>query len=63
MRRLSVDAACKDAYTCPSVWADDADPASLVIVGVPVAAGTVPLADGEIAIRIKRQVIADAGVS
>ncbi|MGI9002976.1 MAG: hypothetical protein ACR2GH_15165 [Pseudonocardia sp.] len=62
MRRLSVDAECKDGFSCPSVHADDTDPGHLVIVGVPVLAGTVPLGPGEIAIRVKRQVIADAGI-
>lgn len=62
MRRLSVDAECKDGFTCPSVHVDDADPTHLVIVGEPVPAGTVPLGPGEIAIRVKRQVIAEAEI-
>lgn len=62
MRRLSVDEDCKDGFSCPSVHADDADPTHLVIVGVPVPADTVPLGPGEIAIRVKRQVIADAEI-
>lgn len=62
MRRLSVDASCKDGFSCPSVHTDDTDPAHLVIVGEPVPAGTVPLGPGEVAIRVKRQVIADAEV-
>lgn len=62
MRRLSVDAQCKDGFTCPSVNADEADPTHLVIVGEPVPADTVPLGPGEIAIRVKRQVIADANI-
>jgi hypothetical protein len=62
MQRLSVDAECKDGFSCPSVHVDDADPAHLVIVGVPVPAGTVPLGPGEIAIRVKRQVIAEAAI-
>lgn len=62
MRRLSVDDECKDGFSCPSVHADDVDPTHLVIVGEPVPAGTVPLGPGEIAIRVKRQVIADAEI-
>jgi hypothetical protein len=62
MRRLSVDAECKDGFTCPSVHVDDANPADLVIVGHPVSAGTVPLGPGEIAIRVRQQVFADAGI-
>jgi hypothetical protein len=62
MHRLSVDEMCKDAYTCPSVHQDDTEPDYLVVVGHPVPAGTVPLSDGEIAIRVKRQVIADAEI-
>jgi hypothetical protein len=62
MRRLSVDSDCKDAFSCPSVHIDDADPEHLVIVGEEVPAGTVALGPGEIAIRVKRQVISDAGI-
>jgi hypothetical protein len=62
MRRLSVDASCKGTYTCPSVWEDDTNLAFLVVVGHPVPAGTVPVGDGEIAIRVPRQVVADAEV-
>lgn len=42
--------------------ADDTDPDHLVIVGLPVPAGTVLLGPGEIAIRVKRQVIVDAEI-
>ncbi len=62
MRRLSVDAECKDGFSCPSVHADEADPLHVVVVGEAVPAGTVPLGPGEIAIRVKRQVIADAEI-
>lgn len=61
MHRLSVDASCKDGYTCPAVWADDTDPEHLTIVGVPVS-GAEGVGPGEIAIRIKRQIIADAHI-
>ena len=60
--RLSVDAECKNG-TCPAVFADDGDPANLWIVGVPVPPGTVPVGPGEVAIRVKRQVIADAEIA
>ncbi|HEX6359539.1 hypothetical protein [Actinophytocola sp.] len=63
MRRLSVDPDCKSSYTCPSVWVDDADPEHLVVVGYPVPAGTVELADGEIAVRLKRSVVAAAKIA
>jgi hypothetical protein len=62
MRRLSVDAECKDGFSCPSVHSDDDDLTHLVIVGEPVPAGTVPLGPGEVAIRVKRQLIADAEI-
>jgi hypothetical protein len=62
LRRLSVDASCKGAYTCPSVWQDDVNPDELVIVGHPAELGVVPMAEGEIAIRVRRQVIADAEI-
>jgi len=62
MRRLSVDAECKGTYTCPSVWEDDQDPDYLVVVGNPAEFGGVPMADGEVAIRVKRQVVADAKI-
>lgn len=61
--RLSVDEMCKDKWTCPSVWADQDQPDELVIVGHPVPEGTVPTADGEVAIRIRRSIVADAGIS
>lgn len=62
MRRLSVDEACRDKYTCPSVWDDPDDATDLVIVGHPAEVGVVPLADGEVAIRIKRAIVADAQI-
>jgi hypothetical protein len=58
MDRLSVDDTCKDV-TCHSVYRDD-DPEYLIIVGNPVADGTVPVGPGEGALRVKRQVIVDA---
>lgn len=62
MRRLSVDVECKGTYTCPSVWQDDTDPDYLLVVGHPAQVGAVPMAEGEIAIRVKRQVVADAKI-
>jgi len=61
MKRLSVDRDCKNG-SCPAVWADTDDPGHLTIVGVPApdAEGVGP---GEIAIRIKRQVITDANIA
>jgi hypothetical protein len=63
MRRLSVLADCKSGYTCPSVWIDDDDPNTVVVVGHLVDAGTVPLAEGEVAVRVARQVVADAKIA
>jgi len=59
--RLSVAADCKNE-NCPAVWADTEDPEHLTIVGVPApdAAG---VGSGEIAIRVPRQVIADAHIA
>jgi hypothetical protein len=45
------------------VFADDTEPDHLWVVGVPVPAGTVPVGPGEVAVRVKRQVIADANIS
>lgn len=60
--RLSVDASCKDKYTCPAVFADTADPDSVWVVGS--APGTPPdgvlVGDGEFAVKVPFQVIADA---
>lgn len=60
--RLSVDEKCRDGWTCPSVWVDDTNPEQLVIVGHAVEDDTVPVADGETAIRIERQIVADAEI-
>lgn len=62
LRRVSVDDACKDGYTCPSVWADENDPEYAFVVGVPDAASGVPVGPGEIAVRVRRQVLRDAEV-
>ncbi len=62
-RRLAVDHACRDGYTCESVWGQDQDRSEdVVVVGRPAEPGTVPLGDGEIAVRIKREIIADAEI-
>jgi hypothetical protein len=62
LRRISVDMDCKAKGTCQSVWSDDEITEDIVIIGRAVAPGTVPLATGEVAIRVKRQVIADAKI-
>lgn len=62
MRRLSVDQSCRDKWSCPSVWENEPGSDDLVIVGAPAELGIVPLADGEVAIRIKRSIVADADV-
>ena len=58
-RRLSVDD-CTDGLTCPSVWLDDSDPDHVVIVGKVTPPGTVPVGAGEVAVRVRRQVIVNA---
>lgn len=62
LQRISVDDGCKDGYTCPSVWADDADPKYAVVVGEVIDPSPVPLGPGEVAFRVPRQVIRDAEV-
>jgi hypothetical protein len=63
LRRISVDDFCKDMTDCPSVWVDDDNPDELLIVGYEADPGVVPLAKGEVAIRIRRQVVVDARIS
>ncbi|MGH3793536.1 MAG: hypothetical protein ACRDRT_00660 [Pseudonocardiaceae bacterium] len=58
LRRLSVDETCKDGYTCPGVWADEGE--EVIIVGEVLDPSPVPLAPGERAVRLRRQVIRDA---
>jgi hypothetical protein len=62
LRRLSVDDLCKDGRTCPSIWVDDDQPDDLVIVGHLLTPSTVPLGLGEVAIRVRRQVVTDAEI-
>lgn len=57
LRRLSVDETCDDEDTCESVWGDDDVWEDVVIVGREVAPGTVPLSEGERAIRIRRRIV------
>ncbi len=63
LHRLSVDESCKDGYTCPAVFEDTDDPDHLYVVGVAVPDGKVPVGTGEIAVRLKRQVVADAHIA
>jgi hypothetical protein len=62
LERVSVDADCKDGLTCPSVWADESDPETAVVVGVLEQVHGVPLGPGEVAVRVRRQVLRDAEV-
>lgn len=62
LHRLSVDEQCEDVSTCQSVWGDDQVLDDLVIVGRPVAPGTVPMGKGEVAVRIRRRIVADAKI-
>lgn len=60
MRLLATE--CEDKFTCPGVWEDDADPGNVIVVGHVVDACPVPLGDGEIAVRLRRETIARAVV-
>jgi hypothetical protein len=61
-KRISVDDHCYDARSCQSVWQDDDRLEDLLIIGHLAEPGSVPLAAGEVAIRVRRQVIVDAQV-
>ena len=54
---------CKGVGTCPSVWVADTDPDHVVIVGKVLPTGTVPSGPDEVAIRLRRSTIIDAGLS
>lgn len=62
LRRLSVEENCDDLDNCQSVWGDDEHHDDVVIVGHAVPPGTVPLAPGEVAVRIRRRVVAAARI-
>jgi hypothetical protein len=61
LRQLSTEA-CKDGLTCPGVWVDDDDPDSVVVVGKVMPSGAVPLGSGEVAVRLRRRTVIDAGL-
>jgi hypothetical protein len=55
---------CKDGYTCPSIWVDDADPEHVVVVGQLIDPGPdVPMADGERAVRLRRDTVIRANLA
>lgn len=67
--RQSVDdQQCKELYTCPSVWTDDDNPEMAdyaVVVGEPVDPASIPgvlVGEGEIVLKVRRQVLRDAEV-
>lgn len=60
--RLLSQEDCKGLQTCPSVWVADADPDHIVIVGKVVPAGTVPSGPDEVAVRLRRSTIIEAGL-
>lgn len=62
LERKSVDSSCKDGFTCPSVWADDGDLDNVVVVGEVLDPAPIPVGPGEIAVRVRRQVIQDANL-
>lgn len=69
MQRKSVDdQQCKEVYTCPSVWTDDEDPVLAeyaIVVGDPIDPAEVPdvlVGEGEILLKVRRQVLRDADV-
>ncbi|MFI6096627.1 hypothetical protein ACIA8G_13785 [Lentzea sp. NPDC051213] len=61
--RLLSQEACKGKQTCPSVWVADTDPDHVVIVGALVPTGTVPSGPDEVAVRLRRSTIVDAGLA
>ena len=61
LQRVSVDDACKDGYTCPSVWVDSDVPDRILVVGEPFRAGGPAREYGLTALRVRRQVLEDAG--
>ncbi|MEO6087451.1 MAG: hypothetical protein ABIQ18_30505 [Umezawaea sp.] len=61
LRQLSTEA-CKDGLTCPGVWVDDEVPEDVIVVGKVMPSGVVPLGQGEVAVRLRRQTIVAAGL-
>ncbi|MDX3661299.1 hypothetical protein PV646_28675 [Streptomyces sp. ID05-26A] len=63
LRCLATEA-CKDGYTCPSVWVDDADPDHVIVVGTLVEPGDgIPMAAGERAVRLRRDTVIKANLA
>lgn len=63
LRCLSTEA-CKDGYTCPSVWVDDDDPDHVVVVGELINPGAdVPMAANERAVRLRRDTVIKANLA
>lgn len=51
---------CDDKTTCPGVWIDDDQPDDAIIVGAHLVRSPVPLAPGEVAVRLSVQLLRDA---
>lgn len=58
IRQLATECNGKDG--CPGVWADDAVPSDVIVVGAIVDPCPVPLGEGEVAVRLHRRTIVDA---
>lgn len=55
---------CKDGYTCPSVWVDDADPEHVIVVGTLIeSAEGIPMAANERAVRLRRDTVVNANLA
>ena len=52
---------CDDKTTCPGVWVDDQAPDVVIVVGERLESSPVPLGSGEVAVRLRREIIHDAG--
>ncbi len=62
LTRVSVDDRCKDGFDCPAVWHDQDDPEHAVVVGTAPTAGLVAVGSGQAAVRVRHQVLNDAGL-
>lgn len=58
IRQLATE--CRDKDGCPGVWEDDGDLVNVIVVGEVVDPCPVPLGAGEVAVRLRRQTVADA---
>jgi hypothetical protein len=61
LRRLFGDRE-DEIETCPGLWEEDQMPEDVIAVGTLLDPSPVPLGEGEVAIRLPRQVIVDAKI-